>query len=134
VSAGRAGAATIRELLSDEIPHTRSDFEAAFLDLCDRYRLPRPMTNTLIAGHEVDCVWPDRRLIVELDSWRHHGTRAAFERDRERDADVHAAGYVTRRFTFRQVTRRPAWVAAKLRPSLAPRSRRGSSSSRRSAA
>jgi very-short-patch-repair endonuclease len=134
VSAGRSGAAVIRELVSEELPHTRSDFEAAFVDLCDRYGLPRPVMNAVIAGHEVDAVWPDHKLIVELDSWRHHGTRAAFERDRERDADLHAAGYVSQRLTYRQVTARSGWVAARLRPSFAPRSRRGSSSSRRSAA
>jgi very-short-patch-repair endonuclease len=130
VSAGRPGAATLKRLLDVELPHTRSDFEAAFLELCDRYGIPRPRMNTTIHGYEVDAVWPDRKLIAELDGYRYHGTRAAFERDRERDADLHAVGFATLRFTYRQVTTRPRWVADR----LAPRSRRGSSASRRSGA
>ena len=90
--------------------------------------------NTKLHGYEVDAHWPEHRLVVELDSWRHHGTRAAFERDKERDAELHAHGIETLRFTYRQVTKRHGWVASRLSPSLAPRSRRGSSSSRRSAA
>jgi very-short-patch-repair endonuclease len=133
-SAGRPGAIALKRLLEEDPPHTRSDFEAAFNALCDRYGLPRPVTNTHVLGHLVDCVWPDHGLIVELDSWRHHGTRAAFERDRERDAELASSGYATLRFTYRQVTRRHGWVAAKLRPSLVRRSPRRTSSSRRFAA
>lgn len=116
VSAGRPGADAIRQLLGMELPHTRSDFEASLLDLCDRFEIPRPAMNVIVGGIEVDAVWHDRRLVVELDSWRHHGTRAAFERDRERDAELHALGFATLRVTYHQLTTRPRWVAAKLSP------------------
>ena len=130
VSAGRPGAARVRELVAQELPHTRSELEAAFNDLCDRYGLPRPAMNARLDGREVDAYWPDHDLIVELDSWRHHGTRAAFERDRARDADSLARGRRTIRFTYLQITTRQRWVASR----LAPHFRRGSSASRRSAA
>ena len=42
--------------------------------------------NVVAEGFEIDFSWPEQRLIVEADGHRHHGTRAAFERDRERDA------------------------------------------------
>ena len=32
---------------------------------------------------EVDFAWPERGVVVELDSWEYHGTRAAFERDQQ---------------------------------------------------
>ena len=130
-SADRPGAARIRELVEHALPRTRSDFEAAFLDLCDRDGLPRPRTNTQVHGYEVDAHWPEHGLVVELDSWRHHGTRAAFERDKERDAELDAVGIETLRLTYRQVTTRQRWVADKLRQSLARRSPDGSSSLRR---
>jgi very-short-patch-repair endonuclease len=130
VSAGRTGAQRLRRLLEQETPHTRSEFEAAFNVLCDRHGIPRPVMNTEFHGFEVDCVWPEHHLVVELDSWRFHRSRAAFERDRERSAELHARGVTTLRFTYRQVTTRPSWVASR----LAPRSRDGSSSLRRSAA
>jgi very-short-patch-repair endonuclease len=72
--------------------------------------------NTQVHGFEVDAYWPDPRLVVELDGRHHHGTRAAFERDKARDAELHAHGVATLRFTYRQVTRRPRWVAQTLRP------------------
>jgi very-short-patch-repair endonuclease len=125
--AGRPGAQRIRDLTARETRFTRSDLEAAFLDLCDRYELPRPLSNSRVAGFEVDAHWPQHGLVVELDSWRHHGTRAAFERDKERDAELSAHGIATLRFTYHQVTRRPRWVADKLSPSLAPRCPDGSS-------
>src|ERR1700754_3877636 len=120
VSAGRAGAPRLQRLLQGEIPHTRSELEAALVALCDAYAIPRPRTKTVVHGYEVDAYWPDRRLAVELDRWKHHGTRHAFERDRERDAELHAHGVATLRFTYAQVTTRQAWVARR----LAPRSRR----------
>jgi very-short-patch-repair endonuclease len=53
-------------------------------------------------GHvEVDFFWPTHNLIVETDSWQTHGDRAAFERDRARDAALAAAGYRVVRFTWR---------------------------------
>ena len=130
VSAGREGAIRLRRLLASETPHTRSEFEAALVALCDAYGIPRPATGAIVHGYEVDAYWPARKLAVELDSWEFHGTREAFRRDRERDAELHALGIATLRFTYDQVTQRQGWVAQK----LAPRSRRGSSAARRSGA
>ncbi|MFL5839201.1 MAG: hypothetical protein ACJ77Z_01970 [Thermoleophilaceae bacterium] len=54
---------------------------------------------------EADAVWRDRKLIVELDSWRAHGTQHAFEGDRERDLALAAAGWVSVRITWRALSR-----------------------------
>ena len=122
-AAGRPGAARLADLLAAEPDHTRSDFEAAMVVLCRRHRIERPRTNVVVHGHLVDCHWPEHRVVAELDSWRFHNTRAAFERDRERDADLQAHGFATLRFTYAQVTRRGPWVVSRLRPVLASRSR-----------
>ena len=53
---------------------------------------PPPAVNVSVAGFEVDAVWPDRGLVVELDGYAFHRTRAAFERDRVRDAKLQLAG------------------------------------------
>jgi very-short-patch-repair endonuclease len=130
VCAGRPGARRIRKLVATQLPKTRSELEAAFVQLCERHGLPRPVMNAKLDGYEPDAYWPEHCLVVEIDSWLHHGTRAAFERDRTRDADLHARDIATVRFTEEQVTNRQGWVASR----LAPRFQRGSSSSRRSAA
>ena len=59
---------------------------------------PNPM-NTWVAGHSVDACWPDYGLVVELDSRTWHETRAAFQRDRERDRALQLAGLRCIRFT-----------------------------------
>ena len=83
---------------------TRSELEERFLHLLDDAGLPRPHGNTLCLGLEVDCAWPEQRLIVELDSRAAHATPAAFETDRERDRVLQTAGWRAVRVTWRQLT------------------------------
>jgi very-short-patch-repair endonuclease len=92
------------------VDNTRSALERRFLALCRRARLPLPLVNTQVEGFEVDFCWPPERLIVETDGHRHHGTRAAFERDRERDARLTALGWRVVRITYRQLHERPGEV------------------------
>jgi very-short-patch-repair endonuclease len=104
---------------------TRSELEDRFLALLDAHGLPRPQTNYGIEGMEVDACWPAQRLVVELDGWRDHGTRQAFQDDRERGNALTAAGWTVLRFTWADVTRRPAHVAARVGWELARASPRG---------
>lgn len=69
----------------------------------------------------VDFLWPDRALIVEVDGHSAHGSRSAFEADRERDAQPTALSFTVVRFTWRQLTDRPADVASTLRTLLEAR-------------
>jgi very-short-patch-repair endonuclease len=113
------GHAAIRQALADYRQlgdaTTRSPLEDAFLALLRRHGLPAPQTNKLIEGMEVDAVWRERRVVAELDGYVYHGSRGAFERDRERDAVLMAAGWRVVRFTHRQVTARPDHVVGTLR-------------------
>jgi hypothetical protein len=90
---------------------TDSPLEDAFLALCDAYDIPRPLVQTLVEGYRVDFCWPEERLIVETDGYEHHGTRAAFERDRAKDAQLTVRGWRVLRFTDPQVHDEPAFVA-----------------------
>jgi very-short-patch-repair endonuclease len=93
---------------------TRSPLEDRFAAFCREHRLPPPMTNVEILDHEVDAYWPAARLVVEADSFEFHGHRAAFERDRARDAAMQAAGYRVVRLTHRRLENEPTVVAAQL--------------------
>jgi very-short-patch-repair endonuclease len=75
--------------------------------------------NSVIAGHEVDCAWTDRRLIVELDGRAAHATPAAFEADRRRDRLLQAAGWRVIRLTWRQLSHERAELVGDLRALLA---------------
>ncbi len=100
---------------------TRSELEARFLGLCRRHRLPGPQVNVQAGPFIADFLWPRHRLIVELDGYRAHGTRSAFEADRARDAELKLLGYEVVRFTWRQLTSEPSQVAHTLRALLRPR-------------
>jgi len=63
--------------------------------------------NARILGHEVDFLWRDEGLVVEVDGFQFHSTRAAFERDRQRDAELQGAGLRVLRVTWRQVVDAP---------------------------
>lgn len=78
------------------------------------------MCNVLVEGYLVDAYWPRHGLVGELDSWQFHGDRGAFERDRERDAVLQAAGRRVVRITWRHLTEHPEEVAALVRKLLAP--------------
>jgi very-short-patch-repair endonuclease len=93
---------------------TRSELERRFLSVCRRHRLPQPEVNARIGPYEVDFLWRDSRVVAETDGFRFHGDRLAFERDRARDAELQAHGYVVLRFTYRQVREAPGIVAAHL--------------------
>ncbi|MGI8579869.1 MAG: DUF559 domain-containing protein [Solirubrobacteraceae bacterium] len=120
---GRHGAALLEAVLQDLAhakPPTRNDFEREFLLLCEQAGVPRPRVNAPLGQIEPDFLWPDGRLIVETDGYETHGTRPAFERDRERDRTLVVEGWRVVRFTWRQVTRRPDEVVDTLRALLLP--------------
>ena len=98
---------------------TRSEAERQLLTLIRRAGLPLPQTNVKVRGHEVDLYWPDQRLVVEFDGWAYHSTRAAFERDRQRDADLQLAGERVIRVTHRQLAGAPERLVARFATGLA---------------
>jgi very-short-patch-repair endonuclease len=119
---GRPGAGALGALLREHragSTATRNEFEERFLDLCRRYRFPQPEVNVPLLDYIVDFFWPQARLIVEVDGRETHGTRRAFQADRDRDGRFAVAGYRVLRFTWWDVTRRSAVVADRVRRMLA---------------
>jgi very-short-patch-repair endonuclease len=111
---GRPGTRNVRAALhkrSEGATVTRSDLEELFIVFADTFGLPRPETNVSIEGIVVDCVWRAQRVIVELDSWEVHSTRAAFERDREKSRILQAAGWRCVPITYLQLKHASSEVA-----------------------
>ena len=90
---------------------TRSALEDTFLVLVAE--LPEPLVNTACEGEEVDFLWPDRRLVVEVDG-PGHLRPAARRNDARRDHKLRAAGYTVLRFTETDIDERPSEVIARL--------------------
>jgi very-short-patch-repair endonuclease len=98
---------------------TKSELERRFLAFTEAHGLPRPRMNEPLGPYEPDALWPDARLVVELDSYSIHSTRQAFESDRARDRALHAGGYRVVRITWRQLGAEPHAIAGQLRALLA---------------
>jgi hypothetical protein len=116
------GAAKLRAILRGDVHVTLSKLESRFLKLLREAVLPLPPhTNRPAGGRRVDCRWPEQRLTVELDSYRYHHSRHAWERDRRREREAYARGDDFRRYTYGDVFERPQHMLAELRTLLAAR-------------
>jgi len=112
------GAGTLRRILKGDAPVTVSRLEARFLERLDEAGLPIPETNLCSGAWRVDCRWPEQRLTVEVDGYRYHRSRYAWERDRRRERDARARGDEFRRFTYGDVFEEPAFMLSELRALL----------------
>ena len=116
------GAGRLRQVLRGDARVTLSKLEARFLRRLREAGLALPETNRLAGERRVDCRWPDLRVTVELDSYRYHQSRHAWEQDRQREREAHARGDRLRRYTYGDVVERPQAMMDELRGLLfAPR-------------
>jgi predicted transcriptional regulator of viral defense system len=108
-SKGRRGAAALRaaleELHGEAPPDLKSKLEQDFRNYCKKRKLPIPAFNVFVAGFLVDAVWEHEKLVVELDSRRHHMGIREFESDRKRDTKLQMAGYRIARVTDHRLKR-----------------------------
>jgi hypothetical protein len=115
------GAANLRAVLRGDAPIILSRPEKRFLGLLREDGLPLPQTNRPAGGRYVDCRWPRHRLTVELDGYRYHHSRHAWEQDRRREREARARGDEFRRYTWGDVFESPEQTLAELRTLLRPR-------------
>lgn len=119
---GRHGVPALRDALDDWVIDGKpvdSVLEPAMRKLLARCGLPKAEFHAVIGGYEVDFWIPGTPIVMECDGWETHGRdRRRFESDRIRDADLAALGYITIRFTYRQVTRSPRKVAERIERAL----------------
>lgn len=118
---GRPGIAPLRSLIDPDtsLALTRSQAEERLLALVRAAELPAPEVNIRIGRHEVDFLWRDHGLVVEVDGFRFHSSRPAFERDRLRDAELGGLGFRVMRTTWRQIVRGPEALVARIATALA---------------
>jgi very-short-patch-repair endonuclease len=93
---GRRGNARLRAIL--DLPggprRTRSPAERALLRLLRAHAIGGFETNATVVGFEVDFVWREQRLVIEVDGYDAHAGRVAFERDRLATLRAHGFGMV----------------------------------------
>jgi very-short-patch-repair endonuclease len=123
---GHPGRARLRSLLQDDGPATmtRSEAEERMLALLRAADLPLPEVNARAHGYEIDFLWREAGFAVEVDGFRFHSPRTAFERDRRKDIDLRRAGIDVMRVTWRQLEAEPYAVVARIAEALARAGRR----------
>jgi hypothetical protein len=112
------GVAMLRRITSGDTPILLSKLEKGFRKLLRDDGLDLPETNRRAGAHYVDCRWPEHKLTVELDSYRFHSSRYAWEQDRHREREAYARGDQFRRYVWGDVFETPAQTLAELRRAL----------------
>jgi len=114
----RKGVKTVRAAIADikgPAPWIQSQLEETFRELIRRSDLLEPEAKVFVEGELVDALWRQERVIVELDGFAFHKSRAQFEADRRRDAKLQVAGYRVLRITQERLQNEPEAVLAEIR-------------------
>ena len=106
-----SGKSTLLEIVAlAAAPDEAARFSFGGVDILALWRevdLQTPSVNVLIEGHLVDFLWLPQKVIVETDSWGHHSDPLAFEKDRQTDVELVAAGYDVHRTTYKMLELNP---------------------------
>lgn len=115
---GRRGRHRLRRVLAQYgggPQRTRSEAERRFLELVVAHRLPTPLSSVQRAGYELDFLWPDAGLGVEVDGEAYHHTVRAYHSDRRRDRKLAVVDIQVIRVTWLDLTVGQAALMADLR-------------------
>jgi hypothetical protein len=107
------GARKLRIIMSGGEPVRLSFLEDTFFALLRRENLPLPTTNKPAGTKRVDCRWEEPPLTVELDSYRFHNSRYAWEQDHRRAREARKRGEF-RQYTYADVLEDPRDMLAEL--------------------
>jgi very-short-patch-repair endonuclease len=120
---GHPGNGRLRRALGAyrEPAFSRSELERRLVEKLREAGVAAPSTGFNVLGFELDLYWAEERLAVEIDTFETHGTHAAFERDRERDSALRAAGVEVERVTGLRLEREPREVVRRIARLLAKR-------------
>jgi hypothetical protein len=97
---GRRGPNVLRAIRDGDsgrvVPDSR--LERRVLRALERHGIPAPVRQHPVrrpGGRraDADLAWPDRRLIVEVQSWKHHSSRRSWSRDMTRSNDLTSLGW-----------------------------------------
>jgi len=116
----RRGVSRLRGLLDSgrRSGFTRSKAERRLRALVRAAQLPQPLVNVPLLGYTVDFLWPEERVVLEVDGLGYHLGAAAFRRDRRRDQRLTAAGYLPMRATWDDLTKEFLPFVARLAQAL----------------
>lgn len=115
---GRRGARALAALGDSAPLLTQSEAEELMLTLIRKARLPLPEVNVRIGRWQLDFLWREEGLNLEIDGHRYHSLEKAIARNHVRDADLEARGIRVRRATARELVQTPEAVIARVARAL----------------
>lgn len=127
---GRNGVGVLRRIVDDRALRAASPdglLEPRMARLFVRFELPAPtyqfvVTDGGVFVARVDFAYPELRIAIEVDGFAVHGAPDAMAADFVRQNRLLALGWTVLRFTWHQVVREPAKVAAAIRAVLGSKS------------
>jgi very-short-patch-repair endonuclease len=118
---GRHGSPAARRLLQAADGGAKSEAERLFRRLLTRAGIGGWMANRRVAGYEVDFVFRDAKLAIEIDGFAFHSDSNDFQHDRIKQNAIALAGWQVLRFTWLDLTEYPERVLAEVRRALRAR-------------
>lgn len=120
---GTSGVQLMRERLARRDPDeglARSPLEREVLELLKEAGFSSPLINAPIRGEDgffalVDLFYPQPKVVIEVQSYAHHSSMEAFNRDAERLSELTARGYRPIEVTHEQIRNRPFAFVQRLR-------------------
>lgn len=115
---GHTGSRKLRNALrahQPQLARSKSGLEVIFFELCEAEDLPLPEINARIAGWEVDALWRQERVAVEIDGPGNHRSPAQIRRDRRKDLELRAIQITVLRYSDEQVENQRSAVMAEVR-------------------
>jgi very-short-patch-repair endonuclease len=120
---GARGSGQLPEVVRLANPLAESPMESRTRLIIVLDGLPVPALQHPVGPYVLDLAYPAIRLAIEYDGEAHRVQQRAM-RDLDRQAYLSDAGWKVLRFTAAQVTRRPWWVAARVREEIVKAARR----------
>lgn len=111
---GRPGSTKLRTALERHRPEfaaTKSRLERMFLEICEGQGWELPEVNQYVAGWQVDALWRDKGIAVELDGYGNHHSPAQLKRDRRKELDLRKVGLAPVRYCEEQLRERTQVIA-----------------------
>ena len=120
----RPGAKQLRRLRPLFAGRAASEAELAFHELLRQAGITGWKPNERVVLNDrrwvcVDILFPDLKLVIEIDGPTHYSDVEARDRDNARDADLFAAGYHVLRLSTTAIQRDPAETVERIRAAVA---------------
>jgi very-short-patch-repair endonuclease len=115
---GARGAARIAALLIGAADRADSAAERLLISLLRNSRLVGCERGRPFERWTIDIAFPEAKLAIEVDGWAWHTDVDRFRSDRRKGNALVRAGWQLLRFTWHDLTNRPAYVIAEIRAAL----------------